>query len=146
MPDGRAVRRSTDRIIVSHVGTLPRPDELNVICGRNELPRDERAFTALVPSIVADVVKRQTELGITIVNDGEFGKRGGFSSYAQTRLSGIESRDTPAPGSRNITGRDAIDFPGYYATGPQSNGPPRADHARPLNRPVFCTGPIKYVG
>jgi 5-methyltetrahydropteroyltriglutamate--homocysteine methyltransferase len=99
-----------------------------------------------VPGIVADVVKRQIELGIAIVNDGEFGKRGGFSYYAQTRLSGIESHDIPAPGSRNITGRDAIDFPGYYATRSQPNSAQRADRTRPLNQPMFCTGPITYVG
>lgn len=140
------VRRSTNGIIISHVGTLPRPGELEAICNRYELPRDERAFTTLVPRLVTDVVKRQVEMGVAIVNDGEFGKRGGFSYYAQTRLSGIESRDVPAPGSRNITGRDAIDFPGYYATRPPPNAAQRGDRTRPLNQPMFCTGPIEYVG
>jgi len=140
------LRRSTNGIIISHVGTLPRPAELDAICNRYELPGDEQAFTTLVPRIVADIVRRQVDLGIAIVNDGEFGKRGGFSYYAQTRLSGIEGRDMPAPGSRNITGRDAIDFPGYYASRPQPNAAQRADRTRPLNQPMFCTGPIKYIG
>ena len=99
----------------SHVGTLPRPDQLEALCTRNELPRDSDAFTAIVPGIIADVVGMQAALGLTIVNDGEFGKRGGFSYYARTRLAGIESRSPElTPAGRDITARDAIDFPGYY--------------------------------
>jgi 5-methyltetrahydropteroyltriglutamate--homocysteine methyltransferase len=134
------------RIITSHVGTLPRPEELDAICRRYELPQDEAAFVSLIPRVVNDVVRRQAELGIAIVNDGEFGKRGGFSYYAQTRLSGIETSDHSAAfPARDITGRDALEFPGYYtarATTPPSAG----NRARPLNQPVSCTGPLRYVG
>jgi methionine synthase II (cobalamin-independent) len=127
-------RRSVIRI--SHVGTLPRPEQLDALCTRNELPRDTDAFMSTVPGMIVDVVRKQAELGITIVNDGEFGKKGGFSYYAQSRLSGIESRSPElTPGARDITARDAIDFPGYY----------RARRPR-INRPMFCVGPLKYAG
>jgi len=129
------------------VGTLPRPDALEEICTRYERPRDDASFGTLVPRMIAKVVQEQAALGIAIVNDGEYGKRGGFSYYAQTRVSGIESRESRGPlPSRNITGRDAIDFPGYYATRPQATVTRRADAARPLNQPMFCTGPLKYIG
>jgi 5-methyltetrahydropteroyltriglutamate--homocysteine methyltransferase len=124
-------------IRTSHVGTLPRPEQLDALCTRFELPRDDVAFTSLVPRMIADVVRKQAELGLTIVNDGEFGKRGGFSYYAQTRLSGIESRPPEAtPAGRSITARDALEFPGYY----------RGRKPGAVNRPMFCTGPLKYVG
>jgi 5-methyltetrahydropteroyltriglutamate--homocysteine methyltransferase len=101
-------------ILTSHVGTLPRPEQLDALCTRNEFPGDDAAFTSIVPGIVADVVRRQAELGLAIVNDGEFGKRGGFSYYAQNRLAGIDSRAPElTPGARDITARDALDFPGY---------------------------------
>jgi 5-methyltetrahydropteroyltriglutamate--homocysteine methyltransferase len=124
-------------IRTSHVGTLPRPEELDALCTRYELPRDDAAFTAIVPGIIADVVRMQAALGLTIVNDGEFGKRGGFSYYAQTRLAGVESRPSEqTPAARDITARDAIDFPGYY----------RGRRPAALNRPMFCIGPLQYVG
>jgi 5-methyltetrahydropteroyltriglutamate--homocysteine methyltransferase len=124
-------------IRTSHVGTLPRPEQLDALCTRFELPRDDVAFTSLVPRMIADVVRKQAELGLTIVNDGEFGKRGGFSYYAQTRLSGIESRPPEVtPAGRSITARDALEFPGYY----------RGRKSGAVNRPMFCTGPLKYVG
>jgi len=103
------------RIPCSHVGTLPRPDDLEAVCPHFGLPADDEAFTAIVPVKVTEVVRRQAELGLAIVNDGEYGKRGGFSYYAQTRLSGIERRAAErAQAARNIVGRDALEFPGYY--------------------------------
>jgi len=123
-------------IRTSHAGTLPRPGPLDALCARNELPQDTDAFRSLVPGLIADVVRKQAQLGVTIVNDGEFGKKGGFSYYAQSRLAGIESR-TPelTPGARDITARDAIEFPGYYRA------------RRPtINRPMFCVAPLTYTG
>jgi len=141
------MRRSTHGIITSHVGTLPRPEALDEICTRYELPRDDMSFTSVVPGMVADVVRRQADLGLAIVNDGEYGKRGGFSYYAQTRLTGIETRERgPAPPARNITGRDAIEFPGFYAARRQDAVAKGAGRPRPLNQPMFCTGPLKYIG
>jgi hypothetical protein len=110
MPGSRA-----HTIPTSHVGTLPRPEALEALCTRFELPDDEAAFAAAIPGLVTEVVRRQAAMGISIVNDGEFWKKGGFSYYAQTRLGGIEERGIDqAPPARDITGRDAAEFPGYF--------------------------------
>src|SRR5713101_8532435 len=86
------MRRSTDRILVSHAGTLPRPADVARLFDGG--PDDE--FKGVLPGAVKDVVRRQADLGIDIVNDGEFSKRGGFSGYVRNRLSGIEPRFDPA--------------------------------------------------
>jgi 5-methyltetrahydropteroyltriglutamate--homocysteine methyltransferase len=130
------------------VGSLPRSDALEAACPHFGLPVDDDVFTSIVPGMVTDVVRRQAELGLSIVNDGEYGKRGGFSYYAQTRLSGIERRAPElAPSARNIVGRDALDFPGYYeAQRLRLASNPTSHRARPFNQPMFCTGPLKYIG
>jgi len=136
-------------IVTSHVGTLPRPQRLEELCTRYELPEDQEAFKAAVPAMIAEVVRRQAEVGLAIVNDGEFSKQGGFSYYAQTRLGGLEERPPAAgPPARDITARDAADFPGYYRAARQkavAAGVARG-RARSLNQPVFCVGPLTYVG
>ena len=140
------MRRSTDRILVSHAGTLPRPDDLAEMLAAG--PAQAEAFDKRVPSAVQEVVRKQAEIGVDIVNDGELAKRGGFSGYIRERLTGIEERpDTDNLQPRDVTGRDKRDFPqafaagiGWFrrATGPV--GPLRA------NAPFFCIGPVRYVG
>src|ERR1700735_211756 len=98
------MRTSRDRIITSHVGSLPRPDGLIDANRRRETGEagDERAFHALLQSAVSDVVHRQKEAGIDVPNDGEFGKSMGHAvnyrawlSYAHTRLSGLQLENAP---------------------------------------------------
>src|SRR5713101_6729302 len=134
------MRRSTDRILVSHAGTLPRPADVARLFDGG--PDDE--FRGVLPGAVKDVVRRQAELGIDIVNDGEFSKRGGFSGYVRDRLSGIEPRSYPpgeGPQAHDVTARDRRDFPGAFAAGV---GPFRGTGT--ANQPVFCIQPLKYVG
>ena len=108
------MRRSTDRILVSHAGTLPRPDDLAELMAAG--PGSVEAFDRRVPSAVKEVVQTQAEIGIDILNDGEQGKRGGFSNYISERLSGITRReDDRAP--HDVTGRDKRDFPKAFAAG-----------------------------
>src|SRR5205823_9596168 len=98
-----------------------------------------------LPDAVRDVVRRQAELGIDIVNDGEFSKRGGFSGYVRNRISGIEQRQFPAgegPRAHDVTARDRRDFPGAFAAGV---GPFRGG-GNTANQPFFCTEPLKYIG
>jgi 5-methyltetrahydropteroyltriglutamate--homocysteine methyltransferase len=134
------VRRSTHGIVCSHAGTLPQPEALKRLYGeRYGQPRDEAALARLLPGMVAEVVRRQAQLGLAIVNDGEYGKKGGFSAYVRSRLSGLEERPArDAPPARDIVARDAREFPGLYAA--------RREAAHRANRPVFCTGPIRYTG
>src|SRR5262249_40025198 len=88
------MRRSTDRILTTHAGSLPREDDLGDLIRRKAQGEalDEEAFSARVKSAVGDVVRRQVEAGIDIVADGEQG-RVGFIPYVNERLTGI----TPSP-------------------------------------------------
>jgi 5-methyltetrahydropteroyltriglutamate--homocysteine methyltransferase len=126
------MRRSTDRILVSHAGTTPRPTD------QPDLPRAVKA-----------VVRKQVEVGIDIVNDGELSKSN-FTNYVRDRLGGL----TPAPQDaklppRNINARDLREFPEFFATGGGHFGRIRPG-PRPQTvvfpQPMVVTGPITYVG
>src|SRR5271169_4026248 len=85
---------SKTRILTTHVGSLPRPDELRdaLVHGASGAPDD--AFNAQVRGAVANVVARQVEAGIDIVSDGEMGKPG-FITYLADRLDGITFEPSP---------------------------------------------------
>ena len=94
------MKRSVNRILTTHVGSLPRPNDLV------ELYRDSAPESKLLPrlrSAIADVVRRQSDCGIDTVNDGEFGKAmrrsvdfGAWWSYVYDRLAGFELREEEA--------------------------------------------------
>ena len=66
-----------------------------------------------------DVVRKQAELGIDVVNDGEYSKRSGFSSYLKERLGGWEERDASDDDAlRNVTARDRLELPGVLRQRP----------------------------
>src|SRR5579859_1872264 len=147
------MRRSTERIVVSHAGTLPRPPEIAALLARG----DEAELAAQLPAAVAEIVRRQVEAGVDIVNDGEIPKRGTFSSYIQERIEGIEPRtfgvgEGPAP--RDVNGRDRRDFPGFFSAGLGGFGQARgtfggasAMRATEAERTLqYCTAPLRYVG
>jgi 5-methyltetrahydropteroyltriglutamate--homocysteine methyltransferase len=104
------MRRSTDRILTTHVGALQRPPELSkAMAARGQWSPD---VLGLLRASVADVVRRQADTGIDIVDDGEFGKTM-WSWYIRDRLDGIEARELA--GKEVVTGRDRAQFPGFYA-------------------------------
>src|SRR3954468_11166840 len=80
---GRPMQRSSDRILTTHVGSLPRPADLLALMDAK--PRDETAYEARLKSAVAEIVKKQVELGIDVIDDGEFGKFS-FVNYINDRL------------------------------------------------------------
>jgi 5-methyltetrahydropteroyltriglutamate--homocysteine methyltransferase len=136
------MQRSTDRILTTHVGSLPRPADLyTMIEAKQEGGAiDNEAFDARVKSAVAEIVKRQAEAGIDIVADGEMG-RVGFIPYVNERLTGIE----PSPGeiaSYWNESREYKAFPEFYtwAQG-QAGAAGRAGRTR-----WMCTGPVSYKG
>src|SRR5215475_9266214 len=88
-----AMKRSTDRILTTHAGSLPRPADLRAMLTAKSTgqPYDQEAFTKRVRSAVAEVVQKQIEAGIDIINDGELGKPN-FTTYARERISGFEER------------------------------------------------------
>jgi hypothetical protein len=71
------VRHSTDRILVSHAGNLPRPDDVNTLLAN----KDSTGFSRRLPTAVNDIVDRQVELGVDIVNDGEYVKAGSYTAF-----------------------------------------------------------------
>jgi 5-methyltetrahydropteroyltriglutamate--homocysteine methyltransferase len=77
------MKRSSERILTTHTGSLPRPDDLADMLFAKESGElgDRAAFDARVRSAVAEVVRKQAEIGVDIVNDGEMGKIG-YSTYA----------------------------------------------------------------
>src|SRR5438094_250232 len=93
------MRASTDHILTSHAGSLPRPDDLIEANRAHEAGEasDEAAFQQTLRRAVADVVRHQKELGVDIPGDGEFGKPvgsrvnyGAWWNYAFRRLGGLE--------------------------------------------------------
>jgi 5-methyltetrahydropteroyltriglutamate--homocysteine methyltransferase len=133
----------SDRIMTTHVGSLPRPEKLlDAMRARyNEGVQDEATYDALVEQAVTDVVARQAELGIDIVSDGEQGKLG-FYSYVRDRLRGFEAGD---PQPQEVTmgrPREVGAFPEYYGRYFAKRSGPRVGNAAPAK----CTGPISYQG
>jgi 5-methyltetrahydropteroyltriglutamate--homocysteine methyltransferase len=145
------MKRSSNRILAAHVGTLPRPASFPEVYFGEVANRDQ--FFAELPGHVKDVVRKQVDTGLDIINDGEFGKLGGFSNYVGTRLEGMERKDEPVP-ARNVSARDQQEFPGFFEMAGPGGFNFRATVAaasaaptpRRINQPVFCTGPIKYIG
>jgi 5-methyltetrahydropteroyltriglutamate--homocysteine methyltransferase len=138
------MRRSTDRILVSHAGVLPRPDDLQAMHAAPAV--DQQAFDQRVASAVREVVRRQAELGIDILNDGEYSKRGGFTGYVRNRLSGIEPRSGAGLPARDVTGRDKLDFPGTFAAGIGGFRFAQSAGVSATTQQMACTGPLRYIG
>jgi 5-methyltetrahydropteroyltriglutamate--homocysteine methyltransferase len=142
------MKRSTDRILVTHQGTLPRPPDLQeLIAARSQgKPYDEAALAASIRAAVAENVRTQAEIGIDIVNDGEMSKTF-FNEYVKDRFSGIERTDEPYVSI--IHSRDLGEFPEFFGGGGAfgasgSTGPGRSPGVR---RVLYeCTGPITYIG
>src|SRR5580692_8723291 len=93
---GATMRASSDHILTSHAGSLPRPDAL-IEANRNRAAADEARFQAQLRAAVGDVVARQKAVGIDLPGDGEYGKAmgsrvnyGAWWSYSFQRLGGLE--------------------------------------------------------
>jgi 5-methyltetrahydropteroyltriglutamate--homocysteine methyltransferase len=146
------MKRSVNRILATHVGSLTRPDDLL------ELYRREAPAETLAPrlrSAVLDVVRRQVDIGLDVVNDGEFGKPmtqetdyAAWATYAFGRLSGFEVREWQEPTSAfsqvMSRSRDRLDFADFYATGETGISMSRVS-GEPL-RFAVNVGPIAYTG
>ncbi|HWO73668.1 MAG TPA: cobalamin-independent methionine synthase II family protein [Dehalococcoidia bacterium] len=155
------MRHSTDRILVSHAGNLPRPGYLDELIdgGRAREGANRQEYKERLPRAVKEIVDRQIELGIDIVNDGEYAKAGSYGGYMQERVVGFSNvpyDPNRKPKRGGTAERDRLQFPGFYASGlwfSGSGGPIRPGFATPgeVRQPNTretraCTGPIKYVG
>jgi len=132
------LRHSTERILTTHTGSLPRPrDLLEMVRARSRGERvDEDAFQTRLRLAVGEIVRRQADLGVDVVDDGEFGKAS-FVTYVRERLGGLTRQD----GERQspwVRSREALSFPEFYKG---LSGTVNARQAL-----MACTGPIAYRG
>ena len=104
------MKRSTDRIITSQVGSLPRPNDLRKLWDDRLAQRpsfDRAAYDARVKSAVAEMVQQQAACGIDVVSDGEQGRLG-WTAFLPERLAGFEERPVTGPGGGGVTGFIAL--------------------------------------
>jgi 5-methyltetrahydropteroyltriglutamate--homocysteine methyltransferase len=138
------MQRSSDRLLTTHVGSLVRPPQLvSLLRTREEGGAvDEGTFTRTLDASVAEVVRAQADIGLDIVNDGEFGKNISWSRYVLERMSGV-TQQARAPGDyrmpKAVSGRDRRDFADFYETYDRSQG-----FSGMVGWAV--TGPVKYTG
>jgi 5-methyltetrahydropteroyltriglutamate--homocysteine methyltransferase len=123
------MQRSTEHILTTHTGSLPRPEGVP-LPGTAAAEGSEPATEEQIRDAVADIVRRQYDAGVDVVNDGEMSKPS-YATYITSRLSGFE--DTPAP---TVQLPEAEEFPEYYARLFQ-------DIASAISNPS-CTGPVAY--
>ncbi|MGH7114518.1 MAG: cobalamin-independent methionine synthase II family protein [Stellaceae bacterium] len=126
------MKTSQDRILTTHVGSLPRPPELRQILVKKDQgePYDRGELDRLVRQAVLDIVRRQAAVGIDIVNDGEMSKPG-YSTYIADRLSGFSGHQPAKPRL------DTRDHPNFLAAYERMTGTNVARRAQ-------CTGPIAW--
>ena len=135
------MKLSTDRILTTHVGSLPRPDDLFelMLARMDGKPVDEKAYAERVRKAVHDTVREQVAAGLDVVNDGEMGKPS-FITYAAACLAGLEKREGNRPSPFANT-RETRDFPDYYQSAVAEQVSARRRRAL-----MVCAGPIKYKG
>jgi 5-methyltetrahydropteroyltriglutamate--homocysteine methyltransferase len=128
------MKRSVDRILTTHVGSIVRPPELLQLSAAAKDDPSRQRYEHSLTRLVADVVAKQAAAGLDIVNDGEFGKSS-WSNYVLARLSGFEARPGKfAPAT--WLGRDRERFAEFMAA-----EFPRGVQGAPADA---CVGPILY--
>ena len=136
-------RGGAGRILTTHVGSLIRPPALLTFLAaqRDKRPYDEPAFKTCLHDAVGEVVRRQADTGLDIINDGEFGKTISWSRYVLERMSGFEQRpvasDNGMPAA--VLGRDRREFAEFYAAYDRTQGFSQMSG-------WAVTGPIRYTG
>ncbi len=131
------MRHSTSRILTTHAGSLPRPADLLQMLAAKEAgqPVDEAARAKRLPTAVKEIVSKQIDLGLDVIDDGEYSKPS-FVTYVNERLGGYEV-DKEAQHRQPWAGsREALAFPEFYAQG----------HVGARQNRMVCTGPVTYKG
>ena len=135
--------RSEKRILTTHTGSLPRPEDLLEMMRASEggRPYDRAALPARIRGAVGEVVHRQIETGIDLVNDGEMSKPS-YATYVKDRLSGFTGASGRIPGAvdlaefRTFT-RRAVGKIGVTDLGmPACKGPVRYENARAVEQDI----------
>jgi 5-methyltetrahydropteroyltriglutamate--homocysteine methyltransferase len=125
------MKRSTERFLTTHTGSLPRPDDLiRMMFAKEEgVPVDRAALAARIKSAVAEVVAKQTQAGVDVVNDGELSKPS-YATYIKDRLDGFGGT------SQSFVYQDLAEFPSLAAK-------VFGDPGRSRRKVPACTAPIK---
>jgi 5-methyltetrahydropteroyltriglutamate--homocysteine methyltransferase len=125
------MKTSQDRILTTHVGSLPRPPELRQLLVRKDQGEtyDKAELDRLTRQAVADIVRRQADVGVDIVNDGEMSKPG-YSTYIADRLSGFSGHEPAKP---RLDTRDHPNFSAAYERMTGAN----------VARRAVCVGPVE---
>jgi len=130
------MKHSTDRILTTHAGSLPRPPDLLALIERDG-PKafDPAAAAQRLTAAVGEIVHKQIDLGVDVVDDGEYGKPS-FVSYINERLGGYDVDTRAGPRNQWATSREGLSFPEFYSQ----------THAASTHTHMICTGPITYKG
>ncbi len=129
------MKRSTERILTTHTGSLPRPpDLLPLLLGRSGSAVDDDEVRERVRAAVGEAVRKQVAAGIDVVSDGEMGKPG-FAHYVKDRLTGFQGTATQRP----FSPRDLVDYPEVA----RRLFDPTAEERPPM---PANDGPIAYMG
>ena len=132
------MRRSEEKILTTHVGSLPGP----------RYGQDEPDLEAKLKKDVAEVVERQHGLGIDLINEGEYTKGGDWLSFMDYRFGGYEARDTSDEKPILLQGKDREEFADFYDHATKKGTLfYLEDGAIITKRPYWvCTGPVTYTG
>jgi 5-methyltetrahydropteroyltriglutamate--homocysteine methyltransferase len=135
------MKRSTDRILTTHVGSLIRPPALQEFLRAKQAgkPYDAATYNKCLTESVDDVVRKQAEVGVDVISDGEFGKSISWSQYVLERLSGFERRPIKPGANPFMRGVDREKFAEFYAELDAREGVSTTVEA-------VCVGPISYTG
>jgi 5-methyltetrahydropteroyltriglutamate--homocysteine methyltransferase len=119
---------STDRILTSHTGSLPRPEDLDQMLDNREQGKGVAGLDQRIRDVVAELVAAQIDAGVDVLNDGEAGKIG-YSTYVKERLTGFGGAGSA------IVHKEMIEFPG--AVGQLAENPAFVNMQLPA-----CNGPV----
>jgi 5-methyltetrahydropteroyltriglutamate--homocysteine methyltransferase len=134
------MKRSSERYLTTHVGSLIRPPDVVELTAAKTSGQavDEAVLDATLENAVRQVVSMQAQVGIDVISDGEFGKLGWYT-YIYDRLEGYDRRPAEPP-RFGPGGQDRVRFAEYYAT----IAMPQLQAGN--YRQEVCVGPIRYVG
>src|SRR5262249_35048740 len=111
----KTMKHSGDRILTTHAGSLPRPHELlDLVKSGDGAALEQGSNAQRLRSAVGEIVRRQAELGVDVIDDGEYGKPS-FVSYINERLGGYEVDTRAGPRNQWLSSREGRSFPEFYA-------------------------------
>ena len=144
------MKRSEDRILTTHVGSLIRPKAIQDILAarQNGVAVDEAYHLRVLTESVVGIVRRQAETGVDVISDGEFGKSISWSQYVLERLDGFERRPVAADDADPFArGLDRERFPEFYAElDAHDRAQGRFDGGGGARYESVCVAPIVYTG